>query len=95
MPYFALFYDTVDGFAERRMPFRRDHLAMIDAAHGSGALVLAGALKPSGALLIFRGEDRGVAERFAQHDPYVLNGVVTGWRVQEWTVVVGEGAAPR
>lgn len=95
MPYFALFYDTVENFAERRMPFRADHLQQIDAAHAGGSLILAGALKPTGALLVFRADDPSAAEEFAKHDPYVLNGLVAEWRVKEWTVVVGEGAAPR
>ena len=31
-----------------------------------------------------------VAELFAASDPYVVNGVVSTWRVREWTTVVGE-----
>lgn len=92
MPYFALFYDTVDGFVEKRQPYRPSHLALIDEAHRSGRLVMAGALKPSGALLVFRTDDAREVERFAEADPYVTSGLVTGWRVREWTVVVGEGA---
>ena len=30
-----------------------------------------------------------VAESFAAADPYVVNGVVSKWRVREWTTVVG------
>ena len=26
---------------------------------------------------------------FVQADPYVANGIVTGWRVRPWTVVIG------
>ena len=96
MPYFALFYDTVDNFVERRQPHREAHLAMIDDAYRSGTLVLAGALKPAaGALLVFHAEDPSVVERFAQQDPYVANGLVKHWRVHEWAVVVGEHAVPR
>ena len=53
--------------------------------------MLAGAFAdpPDGAALVFRGPDRSVAERFAQADPYVRNGLVTAWRVREWTVVIG------
>ena len=56
-----------------------------------GELVLAGAFAdpPDGATLVFRGPDRSVAERFAQADPYVRNGLVTAWRVRPWTVVIG------
>jgi uncharacterized protein len=95
MPYFALFYDTVDNFVERRQPHRQPHLALIDAAYKEGRLVLAGALKPSGALLVFRVDDASEVERFVQSDPYVRNGLVTRWRVQEWAVVVGEHAVAR
>jgi uncharacterized protein YciI len=95
MPHYALFYDTVDNFAERRQPYRAAHLAHVDAAHRSGSLLLAGALKPTGALLVFRAEDAGAAERFAAADPYVASGLVTAWRVREWAVVIGEGAVPR
>jgi uncharacterized protein YciI len=95
MPYFALFYDTVDGFVEQRQPYRQRHLEQIDAAYADGRLVLAGALKPSGALLVFRVDEAAAVERFAQTDPYVTSGLVTRWRVQEWAVVVGEHAVPR
>ena len=43
--------------------------------------------------IVFRAESRAVPERFAASDPYVLNGLVTGWRVREWTTVVGKDAA--
>ena len=96
MPYFVLFYDTVGDFMERRQPHRPSHLALIDAAHRDGSLVLAGALKPDGgALLVFRANDVSEVEAFARRDPYVTSGLVTGWRVREWAVVIGEGAAPR
>jgi len=109
MPYFALFYDTVDNFAERRQPYRQAHLALIDEAHRNGRLVLAGALKPaagspdearrrrakSGALLVFFVDDAADVEKFAAGDPYVTSGLVTRWRVHEWAVVVGEHAVAR
>jgi len=95
MAHFALFYDTCENFAERRQPYRQAHLALVDEAHRIGRLLLAGALKPDGALLIFRAEDVREVEAFATNDPYVTSGLVTGWRVREWVAVIGEGAAPR
>jgi hypothetical protein len=95
MAYFVLFYDTVDNFLERRVPHRQAHLALVDEAYRDQSLVLAGALKPDGALLLFRSHDAAVAESFARRDPYVVNGLVTAWRVREWAVVVGEDATPR
>ena len=89
--YFALFYDTVDDYLERRASFRAEHLALARAASERGELVLAGAFADPAdqALLVFEGADRSVAERFAAADPYVMNGLVKRWRVREWTVVIG------
>jgi uncharacterized protein YciI len=92
--YYALHYDTVEGFAERRQPYRAEHLALVSDAHARGRLVLAGALKPIGgevdaALLIFKSDTAADVESFVSRDPYVINGLVTNWRVREWAVVVG------
>ena len=91
MKYFVLTYDVVENFAERRMPFRSSHLKMVQDAHERGEIVMAGALgnPPDGTLLVFRVSDSTVAERFARNDPYVINGLVTDWKVRPWNVVVG------
>lgn len=92
--YFLLFYDVVDDYSARRAPFRGEHLAHARALQDRGELRLGGALaEPAdGAVLVFDADDRGVVEDFARRDPYVLNGVVTAWRVREWTVVIGTDA---
>ena len=91
MPYFLLMYDVVDDYLERRGEFREEHLGIAKDAHERGELVMAGAFaEPAdGAILVFKGEDRSIAERFAEADPYVLNGLVKDWRVRPWTVVIG------
>ena|ERR1700720_3032316 len=91
MAYFALFYDAVDDFIARRGVYRDEHLRLARDAHARGELLLAGALADpaDGALLIFQGESPAPAEAFARQDPYVKNGLVTKWRVRNWTVVVG------
>jgi uncharacterized protein YciI len=90
MAYFALIYDVVDDYLERRAQFRGEHLALARTAKERGELVLAGAFSEpaDGALLIFRVEDRSVVEKFANSDPYVTNGLVRSWRVRPWTVVI-------
>ena len=91
MPYFALTYDVVDDFANKRMPFRPSHLKEVRDAYARGELIMAGALgEPAGALLVFRGADKSIAENFATADPYVKEGLVTAWKVRPWTVVVGQ-----
>jgi uncharacterized protein YciI len=98
MPYFALQYDVVFDFGNRRTPFREAHLRLVREAHDRGDLVMAGALgtPPDGALLVFRGDTSDTVENFARADPYVREGLVTTWRVRPWTVVVGGDAeAPK
>lgn len=91
MPYFLLLYDVVDDYPHAREPHRAEHLDLARTAHGKGEIVMAGAFgdPPTGAALVFRADDRGVVEEFAQRDPYVRSGVVTRWRVLPWHVVVG------
>ena len=92
MSYFVLRYDeVVDDYVNRRTPFRGDHLRLVREAHARGEVIMAGAVgeNPNGALFIFRSDTAAVAERFAAHDPYVLNGLVLSWRVQPWHVVIG------
>lgn len=92
--HYLLFYDVVPDYVERRAAFRAEHVALARAAVARGELVLGGALADpvDGAVLLFRGESPAVAEAFVMADPYVLNGLVTRWRVREWTTVVGAGA---
>ncbi|MBN9123031.1 MAG: hypothetical protein J0I06_28485, partial [Planctomycetes bacterium] len=59
-----------------------------------GELLLAGALDDpiDGAVLLFDCDSPAAVEAFAADDPYVVNGLVTRWRVRAWTTVIGEGA---
>ena len=92
--HYLLFYDVVGDYVTKRAPFRAEHIALARAAEERGELVLAGALAnpPDGSVLLFRGSSPAAAEAFAQNDPYVTNGLVTRWRVREWTTVVGRDA---
>ena len=94
MPYFALTYDVVEDFVDKRTPFRPAHLKEVRESHARGELVMAGALgEPAGALLVFRAPDKSVAEHFATNDPYVKQGLVRTWKVRPWTVVIGQDPA--
>ena len=90
--HYLLFYDVVDNYAERRVPFRAAHLAHARRALANGDLVLGGAFASpiDGTALLFRGSSPAAAEAFATTDPYVTSGLVTKWRVREWTTVVGD-----
>ena len=92
--HYLLFYDVVDDYVTRRMPFRAAHIGYAREAIARGELVLGGAFTnpPDGAVLLFRGLSPAIAERFAEQDPYVTSGLVKKWRVREWTTVLGPGA---
>lgn len=91
MPYFALMYDVVEDFVNKRTPFRPAHIKGVRESPARGELIMAGALAdPAGALLVFRAADKSVAENFAKADPYVNEGLVKSWQVRAWTVVVGQ-----
>jgi uncharacterized protein YciI len=89
--HYVLRYETIADYVTQRQPYREMHLALASSAASRGELVLGGAFDdPSGgAMLVFRGDSPEAAERFAQSDPYVLNGLVTRWTVQKWNVVIG------
>jgi uncharacterized protein YciI len=93
--HYLLFYEVAPDYLERRGEYRAKHLALAWEAHRRGELLLGGALAHpvDGAVLLFEGDSPEVAERFAAADPYLTSGLVTSWRVREWTTVVGENAA--
>ncbi|MGI8979036.1 MAG: YciI-like protein [Pirellulaceae bacterium] len=93
--HYLLIYEVVPDYAEKRVPFRTEHLALARAACHQGDLLLGGALADpiDGAVLLFQGDSPSAAEAFAAADPYVRHGLVTNWKVRTWTTVVGDGAA--
>jgi len=95
MKHYLLFYDVSADYLDRRAAFRDAHLRNAWTAHGRGELILGGALANpvDGAVLLFRANSARVPEEFAKTDPYVLNGLVTAWKVREWSTVAGSEAA--
>jgi len=95
MKHFLLFYEVADDYEARRPDFRGAHLEKAWASHARGDLLLGGALADpvDGAVLLFKGESRQVAEDFATVDPYVVSGLVRSWKVREWMTVAGDQAA--
>ena len=91
MSHFALVYDVVENFVERRAPFRAAHLQLLRDAQTSGFLRWAGPLgdPPDGALLVCDADSAAAVEAFALSDPYVSEGLVTAWRVRPWNIVIG------
>ena len=93
--HYLMFYDLAPDYLQRRGEFRNEHLKLAWESAERGELVLGGALsEPTDfAVLLFSCDTPEVPERFAAADPYVKNGIVTGYRVRPWTTVVGKDAA--
>ena len=91
--HYLLLYDYVENATERRAPYREEHIRLAREAEGRGELVMAGAFADpvDGAVFVFRTDGPEPAENFVRRDPYVAGGVVTGWRIRPWTVVIGAG----
>jgi uncharacterized protein YciI len=88
--YLVLEYALVDDYLERRAALREEHLGLARAAHERGELLLAGALPdPYDRALLIWTAPREVVEQFVAADPYVREGLVTGWTIRDWNVVVG------
>ncbi len=95
MQHYLLIYEIAPDYLERRGQFRAAHLELAWQAHERGELILGGALADpiDSAILFFQGTTPEVASRFAEVDPYVLNGLVKRWTVRPWLTVVGAEAA--
>ena len=93
--HYLLFYEYAPDYLERRGEFRDQHLALAKASIDRGEFFLGGAYAnpADGAVIVFSGSSPIVAESFAKADPYVINGLVTSWRVREWVTVAGKDAA--
>ena len=93
----ALIYDLAEDYLERRGPLREEHLGLARAAHrprracpGRG---VQRSVRPRAAGLDDRRRVGGDALRRGR--PYVANGLVTGWQIRTWNVVVGRSRAAR
>jgi uncharacterized protein YciI len=87
---FVLEYTFVPNMIEKRVPVRPAHLEFTKPHIESKKLLAGGALLPGmeGGLLLFRAPEEYV-EDFAKNDPYVVEGLVTEYRIREWAIAVG------
>jgi hypothetical protein len=86
---YLLLYTYVADIAERRGPYREEHLAKIRAEREAGHITLAGALgtPPTGGAMVWTGVTPEDIERFTAADPYVINELVTSQRIERWNLV--------
>ena len=78
------FYEMTPDALSKVMVHYPAHRARLDEFHARGVLLAAGPLgnPPEGALAVFTTRD--AAEEFINGDPFVINGIVSKWRLVEW-----------
>lgn len=81
------FYEMAPDALSKVMTHYPAHRERVDEFHARGALIAAGPLgnPPEGAMAIF--DTREHAEEFIHGDPFVTNGLVSSWRLVEWSPV--------
>lgn len=84
----VMFYELAQDGLSKAMTHFPAHRARLDEFHARGVLLMAGpfANPADGALGVFT--SREAAEEFIEGDPFVVNGVVGKWRLQEWNEVL-------
>ena len=94
--YYLLNYDYVPDILTRREPHRAEHLQTLKSYQERDELVLAGAVgEPvSGATFVFKVNSAAMVQAFVDSDPYVANQLVTEYRIEPWTVVIGSAYQP-
>jgi uncharacterized protein YciI len=84
-----LLYTYVADMAQRRGPYRKAHLAHIAAEQAAGRILLAGATGDpvSGGAMAWAGVTADHIEAFVAADPYNAPGLISGYRIDPWTLV--------
>lgn len=88
--HYILIYTYVADMATLREPHRSAHQQRIIAQRDTGHIAFAGGFDPpSGGAIVFRGVPREHVEAFVASDPYVVNGLVTDFRIERWNLLRG------
>jgi uncharacterized protein YciI len=85
---FVMFYEVSPDGLSKAMDNYEAHRARLTEFHARGLLIMAGPLgnPPEKAMGIFVSKE--AAEEFIKDDPFVVNGVVGKWHIEEWNEVL-------
>ena len=84
----VVLYESADDIADRAPAHFPAHKARLDEFHARGDLLLVGTFgdpQAEGAMAVFT--SREAAEKFVEGDPFLLNGVIRGYRVRDWNEI--------
>lgn len=89
--FFMLTYAYVPDVLTKRTSLRPVHLQLAQQYASEGKLILGGAFADpvDSAAIVFKADTKEDVEKFVAVDPYVQKGLVTSWKIREWSVVVG------
>lgn len=74
----------VEGAADKRAPFREEHLERVGKLIDAGAVLVAGALADlSASLLVLDIEGEDAVRAVVESDVYWINGIWTGYTVRK------------
>jgi uncharacterized protein len=92
----VVFYESADDLAAKAPLHFEAHCSRWAEFAGRGELLMIGAFanpQEEGSMAIFR--TREAAEEFIRGDPFVLQGVVRGWRILDWQeALIPDGPGP-
>jgi uncharacterized protein YciI len=86
---YVVFYESAEDVAARAPAFFTEHVARYEKYVADGSLLMIGTFadpQQDGSMAVFA--SRQAAEEFISGDPFVLNGVVSGWTIKEWNEVL-------
>ncbi|MDQ4148487.1 MAG: YciI family protein [Actinomycetota bacterium] len=81
----------VEGVAEKRTPYRQEHLDRMQKLYDEGVVLVAGALADlSASVLVLAVESERAARRIAETDVYWRNGIWTSLQIRQLNRVAFE-----
>lgn len=87
MPKYVLQYESAADVRTKAAAHFAAHKARWNEFLDQGTLLMIGTFTDlEGSMAVF--STREAAEEFARSDPFVLNGVVSSWRVREWNEAI-------
>lgn len=89
--HYLLRYAYVPDIDQRREPHRAAHLSALWREADAGRVVIAGGAGDpvTDGVIVWDVDDPSIIEEFAQADPYMGAGLITGYDVVPWRTVVG------
>jgi uncharacterized protein YciI len=84
-----LLYVYPDDMAERRGPYRDEHLRRIQVEKDAGRIVMAGAIGDpiNGGAMAWTEATTQEIEAFVDGDPYLAAGLILSYRIEPWNLV--------